>query len=113
MTKNNIPEKICDRVSPEVRVLLHKSVSAALERIAPSEKDWAVAVSDDDGTNYHLYFFHDDNGKGPCFMVVARVGSYDIEKKEMMPSDQDKVIVFKFKHVNDLLLCQPQQIIPS
>lgn len=117
MTKNqnnNIPQgKICNHIDPEVRVLFHKSVTSALQRIAPSEKDWAVAISDDDGTNYHLYFFHNDNGKGPCFMVVARVGTYDTEKKQMMPSDEDKVIVFKFKHVDDLLLCQPQQTLPS
>jgi hypothetical protein len=90
----------------QVRRLFHTSITEFLKKIPPSDKDWSYQIKDDDlGLAYVLYYFHNPTDKDPeiGFMVIARVGCYDLQKKEMLPDENDKIIVFRFKTVDDLL----------
>jgi hypothetical protein len=97
-----------DKMPEAIRLMFHRSVKKFLKQIPPSDKDWSYQIKDDDeGLAYNLFYFHNpsENSSYIGFMVVARVGCYDAVKKEMLPAENDKVIVFKFKTVDELL-CQ-------
>lgn len=88
------------------REKFHSSITEFLKQIPPSEHDWCYSIKDDDeGLNYHLYYFHkpSENSNYIGYMVVARLGTYDMDKKEMLPDDKDKIMVFKFEKVENLL----------
>ena len=70
------------------------------------DKDWSCEIKDDDrGLTYALLYFPTPIEKDPDtgFIVCARVGCYDLEKKEMLPDGDDKIIVFRFKTLEQLL----------
>lgn len=95
-----------EKIPSIIRLMFHRSITKFLKRISASDKDWSYQVKDDDeGLAYNLFYFHNpsENSSYIGFMVVARVGCYDVEKKEMLPAENDKVIVFKFKTVDELL----------
>ena len=95
-----------------IRSVFHKSITNFLKEEIPSlDKDWSYKIEDDDfGLIYNLLYFHTPIEKDPNtgFIVIARVGCYDLVKKEMLPPEEDKVIVFRFKTLNELL-CQKNQ----
>ena len=90
----------------------HKGISNFLEETKPSlDSDWAYQIKQDDlGLVYLLYHFSKPTKEGgePGYIVVARVNCYDLVKKEMLPPEEDKVIVFRFKTLDELL-CQKNQ----
>lgn len=97
----------------EIRQLFHKSITNFLKEKPKTEpnKDWQYHIKDDDlGLAYTLFYFHDpiENDPNIGFMVVARVRCYDVEKKEYLPDENDKMAVFRFKTLDDLL-CQTNQ----
>jgi len=95
-----------DKIPSVIRLMFHRSVTKFLKHNPASDKDWSYQVKDDgEGLAYNLFYFHNpsENSSYIGFMVVARVGCYDVEKKEMLPAENDKVIVFKFKTVDELL----------
>jgi len=96
----------------EFRLMFHRSISKFQKELPPLDKDWSYQIVDDDEPGplkYLLYHFNNPtDGSAPGFMVVLRVGTYDVDTKEMLPNDQDKIIVFRFKTVDELL-CQTNQ----
>lgn len=92
----------------QIRMKFHRSVVKFLTQIPASDKDWSFQVKDDsEGLSYNLFYFHNPSETSSYigFMVVTRVGCYDIKKEEMLPPENDKMLVFKFKTVDELL-CQ-------
>ena len=93
----------------EFREKFHRSISSFMTNDFPQNKtgeDWAYSVNDtDEGLVYHLHYFAKPSETSDYvgYMVVCRVGTYDLTTKEMLPSDKDKVMVFKFVKLDDLL----------
>lgn len=88
------------------REKFHRSISDFIQNHLPKDKldgDWNFNINDtDEGLNYQLYYKKD--APDGNYMVITRVGTYNLEKKEMLPSDQDKIMVFRFTNVDKLLL---------
>jgi hypothetical protein len=91
------------------REKFHRSISSFLKNDLPQHKTgegWTYSVNDtDEGLSYHLHYFAKPSETSDYvgYMVVCRVGTYNLETKEKLPDDQDKVMVFKFVKVDDLL----------
>jgi hypothetical protein len=86
------------------REMFHRSLKKTLSNFQPPTPDWSIQVTDDGEPvplKYQLHCFHVDSIAE--YMVMCRVGTYDLDKKEILPDEQDKIIVFKFKNVDDLL----------
>ncbi len=87
------------------REKFHKSISSFLTNDLPTvqvKDDWSFSINDtDEGLAYQLH--HIKNSTDGNYVVICRVSTYNLDTKEMLPADQDKVIVFKFTNVDDLL----------
>ncbi len=102
---NSRPEGLIKDMPLVFREMFSRSIKRTLaEAEVPKDKDWSVQVTDDQEPGplkYQFHCFHVDSVAE--YMVMCRVGTYDMVKKEVLPDDQDRIIVFKFKSVDDLL----------
>ncbi len=99
-----------DSMPEKIRSMFRNSVESFLNDSKPDmSKDWNYKINDDAGLVYILSYFHTPSNKSDYigYMIITRITSYDMEKKKILPSEEDKIIVFKFTTLDEL--CRKNQ----